>query len=64
MRTSHQAVNYISTWAISLRTVLKDGRRFYENGLPTPTAPSQLDRSSNWGRVPLNPYTGDECFQQ
>ncbi|MEP7106723.1 MAG: cell surface protein SprA [Ferruginibacter sp.] len=52
--------------------VLKDGRRFYENGLPTPTAPSQVDNTSVWGRVPLNPIqvtnafsndAGDRVFQ-
>ncbi|MEO6547553.1 MAG: cell surface protein SprA [Ferruginibacter sp.] len=52
--------------------VLKDGRRFYENGLPTPTSPSQVDNTSIWGRVPLNPIqvtnafsndAGDRAFQ-
>ena len=52
--------------------VLKDGRRFYENGLPTPTSFSQVDNSSTWGRVPLNPIqvtnafsndAGDRVFQ-
>ena len=52
--------------------ILKDGRRFYENGLPTPTAPSQVDNTSTWGRVPLNPIqvtnafsndAGDRVFQ-
>ncbi|MEP7142399.1 MAG: cell surface protein SprA [Ferruginibacter sp.] len=42
--------------------VLKDGRRFYENGLPTPTAPSQVDYSSVWGRVPLNPIQVTNAF--
>jgi len=34
--------------------VLKDSRRFYENGLPTPTIPAAT-ATSNWGRIPLNP---------
>ncbi|MEO6231332.1 MAG: cell surface protein SprA [Ferruginibacter sp.] len=42
--------------------VLKDGRRFYENGLPTPTAPAQVDNSSVWGRVPLNPIQVTNAF--
>ena len=42
--------------------ILKDGRRFYENGLPTPTAPSQVDNSSVWGRVPLNPIQVTNAF--
>jgi len=42
--------------------ILKDGRRFYENGLPTPTAPSQVDNTSTWGRVPLNPIQVTNAF--
>ncbi|MEO6729597.1 MAG: cell surface protein SprA [Ferruginibacter sp.] len=42
--------------------ILKDGRRFYENGLPTPTAPSQVDNASVWGRVPLNPIQVTNAF--
>ncbi|MEP6595635.1 MAG: cell surface protein SprA, partial [Ginsengibacter sp.] len=41
--------------------VLKDSRRFYENGLPTPNAPSQLD-TSTWGRVPRNPIQVTNAF--
>ena len=41
--------------------ILKDGRRFYENGLPTPTAPSQVDTSA-WGRVPRNPIQVTNAF--
>lgn len=29
--------------------ILRDGRRFYENGMPTPTIPAQID-SSSWVR--------------
>lgn len=42
--------------------ILKDGRRFYENGLPTPTQPSQVDNSSVWGKVPLNPIQVTNAF--
>jgi len=31
--------------------ILKDGRKFYENGLPVNGDPSQID-STDWGRVP------------
>jgi len=44
---------YINLGNIS-EDVLKDSRRFYENGLPTPTIPSST-AFSNWGTVPLNP---------
>ena len=41
--------------------ILKDGRRFYENGLPTPIAPAQVDTSA-WGRVPRNPIQVTNAF--
>jgi cell surface protein SprA len=41
--------------------ILKDGRRFYENGMPTPTIPSSID-SSTWGRVPTNPIQVTNAF--
>ncbi len=41
--------------------VLKDGKRFYENGLPTPNIPSPVD-SSNWGKVPNNPIQVTNAF--
>jgi cell surface protein SprA len=41
--------------------ILKDGKRQYENGLPTPTAPAPID-TSNWGRVPLNPIQLTNAF--
>ncbi len=41
--------------------ILKDGKRFYENGLPTPNAPSPVD-NSNWGRVPTNPVQVTNAF--
>ena len=33
--------------------IVKDGKRFYENGLPTPNIAAAID-TSVWGRVPLN----------
>lgn len=41
--------------------VLKDSRRFYENGLPTPTIPATTT-TSNWGRSPLNPIQVTQGF--
>jgi cell surface protein SprA len=41
--------------------VLKDGKRFYENGLPTPTAPAPTDES-NWAKVPRNPIQVTNAF--
>ncbi|MGC4103082.1 T9SS outer membrane translocon Sov/SprA [Ferruginibacter sp.] len=41
--------------------ILKDGKRFYENGLNTPNAPSPVD-NSNWGRVPRNPIQVTNAF--
>ncbi len=41
--------------------ILKDGKRFYENGLPTPNAPSPVD-NSNWGRVPVNTFQVTNAF--
>ena len=41
--------------------VLKDGRRFYENGLPTPNAPATVD-TTVWGRVPRNPIQVTNAF--
>ena len=39
---------YINLGNIS-EDVLKDGKRQYENGLPTPTNNAQVDNSSVWG---------------
>ncbi len=41
--------------------ILKDSRRFYENGLPTPTIPSATT-TSNWGKSPLNPIQITQGF--
>jgi len=41
--------------------ILKDGRRFYENGIPTPNILASID-SSTWGRVPINPIQITNAF--
>ena len=41
--------------------VLRDSRRFYENGLSTPSIPSATTRS-NWGVTPLNPIQITQAF--
>jgi cell surface protein SprA len=51
---------YINLGNVS-EDVLKDSRRFYENGLPTPNLPAQVDRSV-WGLVPRNPVQVTNAF--
>lgn len=51
---------YINLGNVS-EDVLKDSRRFYENGLPTPNLPAQVDRSI-WGLVPRNPIQVTNAF--
>jgi cell surface protein SprA len=41
--------------------ILKDSRRFYENGLPTPSIPAATATSA-WGRTPLNPVQITQGF--
>jgi cell surface protein SprA len=41
--------------------ILKDSRKFYENGLPTPTLPAQVD-TTIWGVVPHNPIQITNAF--
>ncbi len=41
--------------------ILRDGRRFYENGLNTPTIPAQVD-TTIWGKVPVNPIQVTNAF--
>ena len=41
--------------------ILKDGKRFYENGLPTPNIPAAIDRST-WGKQPINPIQITQAF--
>ena len=42
--------------------ILKDGKRFYENGMNTPTIPSDVDSSSTWGKTPVNPIQITQAF--
>src|SRR6185295_8470159 len=42
--------------------VLRDGKRMYENGLPTPTINSPVDNSTVWGKVPANPLQVTNAF--
>lgn len=43
--------------------VLKDGRRFYENGLSTPNIPAAVDETrSVWGTTPVNPFQVTNAF--
>lgn len=42
--------------------VLRDGKRQYENGLPTPTNNARVDESSVWGRVPAIPLQVTNAF--
>ncbi|HKH62602.1 MAG TPA: cell surface protein SprA, partial [Flavitalea sp.] len=42
--------------------VLHDGKRQYENGLPTPTQPNLPVDETNWGRVPRNPIQVTNAF--
>ena len=44
--------------------VLRDGKRFFENGLPTPTHPMRpVDQQPVWGKVPSQSHTGNTCIQ-
>ena len=43
--------------------ILKDGKRFYENGLNTPSSPALVDSlSSVWGTTPVNPIQVTNAF--
>ncbi len=42
--------------------ILKDGRRFYENGLNTPNQPASVDNTSIWGKTPINPIQVTNAF--
>lgn len=41
--------------------ILRDGKRLYENGLPTPNNPVPVD-TSVWGQVPRNPIQVTNAF--
>lgn len=42
--------------------ILKDGKRFYENGLNTPNIPAAVDSSNTWGKTPINPIQITQAF--
>ena len=42
--------------------ILRDGKRMYENGLPTPTINSPVDNNTVWGRAPANPLQVTNAF--
>jgi cell surface protein SprA len=42
--------------------VLRDGKRLYENGLPTPTLNAPVDNNTVWGKVPANPLQVTNAF--
>lgn len=42
--------------------ILKDGKRFYENGMNTPNSPTLVDSSNVWGKTPVNPIQTTSAF--
>ena len=58
--TSNGGKFYINLGDIS-EDILKDSKRFYENGLPTPSIPAQVD-TSVWGVIPSNPVQVTNAF--
>lgn len=42
--------------------ILRDGKRQYENGLPTPTNNAPVDNNTVWGKVPSNPLQVTNAF--
>ncbi len=42
--------------------LLKDGRRFYENGMNTPNIPAAVDSTNTWGKTPVNPIQITQAF--
>lgn len=42
--------------------ILKDGKRQYENGLPTPRINTPVDNTTVWGKVPSNPLQVTNAF--
>lgn len=42
--------------------ILRDGKRQYENGLPTPTNNAPVDNNTVWGKVPANPLQVTNAF--
>ena len=42
--------------------ILKDGKRFYENGMNTPNINAAVDSSNTWGKTPVNPIQITQAF--
>ena len=42
--------------------ILRDGKRQYENGLPTPTNNARVDNNTVWGKVPAIPLQVTNAF--
>jgi cell surface protein SprA len=42
--------------------ILKDGKRFYENGMNTPKIPASVDSTNTWGKTPVNPIQITQAF--
>lgn len=59
--TSNGGSLYLNLGNVS-EDILRDGQRFYENGLSTPNAPTTIDSSSAWGNVPVNPIQVTQAF--
>ncbi len=59
-RNSNGGKLYFNLGNIS-EDILKDGKRFYENGLPTPAQNLPVD-TTIWGKVPLNPIQVTNAF--
>lgn len=52
---------YLNLGSVS-EDILKDGKRFYENGMSTPNSPTAIDSSSTWGKTPVNPIQVTNAF--
>ncbi|HEY4107477.1 cell surface protein SprA [Puia sp.] len=52
---------YIDLGSVS-EDILKDGKKEFENGLPTPNIASEPDNTSVWGTVPANPIQVTTAF--
>ncbi len=52
---------YINLGNVS-EDILKDGKRMYENGLPTPSNHQPVDTNTVWGQVPANPLQVTNAF--
>ncbi len=52
---------YLNLGSIS-EDILKDGRRFYENGMNSPNQPSAVDTTTVWGKTPVNPIQVTQAF--